>query len=351
MANHLVTVETVKRSIGFHGQSRNKRVFDAVAGESKLIEQETDRFFIPRIQERVYDWPVENTRSPYYELPLDGDLIELISVSSQSNDTEPVVISLDDVFLGGNNNLPPYDKIMINRGATARFHSGDNWQRAIKVTGKWSFSANLRSAGSLVGAIDVDDEEITISNPTVIGIGDTLLLGTEQVFVTGRRNVLLATKTGDIVIGKSAMNSFLSTDGSVLFEDEVILIDGEKLLVESLAGNYVGVLRSFDGTTQAEHEAWSPIYSERLLTVERHVNGTTSATHADGIAIKRYAPEDDIVGLALAAVVVKLQQDEAGWVRKVGGGEGSWQASMKDYWDYRAKIIDFYTQMKTGAVG
>ena len=100
-----------------------------------------------------------------------------------------------------------------------------------------------------------------------------------------------------------------------------MLLDSERMFVESVATNDVQVIRAYDGTTLAAHANDTAVHVFRTLTIERGVNGTTAATHADTTAISRYRPEADIRNLARALAEYSYEQGGAGWLGAIGGGE------------------------------
>lgn len=349
MPNFLTTVEKVKNQFIYSGTSRNQRVFDAIDFVSRDIEGATDRLFIPRIETRKYDWPQDN-RAPSWELELDADLLELLSVTTQNNNLVPVQIDLADIYLGPLNSSGYYSTVHINLSHDARFTAGSSFQRAIHVQGRWAYSDSRKPAGILAVALGLNDTQVVCSDASKIDVGHTLIVDDEYLFVTERYFLSTTATLADGVVDRKSGNAVNVSNGSLIHQGEIILVDAEKMLVESVAGNVLGVVRAYDGTTLDDHDPWAPIFAARLLDVEREVNGTDAATHLINAPLKVFEPHGGAAGLALAESIVYLLNNEAGWIRKMGGGDSETQAYLSDFEKMRKRVIESYQRNLYGAV-
>lgn len=346
--NFLTTVEKVKGQFIYAGTTRDQRVFDAIDFVSRDIESETDRRFIPRIETRYFDWPQQNL-NPSWELELDEDLIELISITAASNDDTPVSISLDDVYLGPPGATGSFNLITVKLSNNSRIYSGISFQRAVAVTGLWGHSRNLKSGGLLGAGIDIDDGQILCSDASRVNVGHTVMLDDEFLFVTDRSWSDTGATAGALTDSKNAV-AVTSSNGTLHHEGEMILIEAEKMLIETIAGDVLGVIRSYDGTALAAHDTGKSIYAPRLLDVDRHVNGSEPAAHLINTSISLVEAHAGAAGLALAQSIVYLLNNESGWVRKVSGGESEMQVSMTDFEKMRKRVIASYQRNLYGVV-
>ena len=141
---------------------------------------------------------------------------------------------------------------------------------------------------------------------------------------------------------EAAEVSVTVTDGTKVKAGEVILLDAERVYVESVSGNVLSVQRAYDGSTLAAHNTATDVYAYRTLTIVRGVNGTTAATHDNATAINKYAPPADIVALCQAIAISEYEADKGGRTGVVGAGEASirlaanplaalWEKAKRDY--------------------
>ncbi len=94
--------------------------------------------------------------------------------------------------------------------------------------------------------------------------------------------------------------------------------------------------------------------SERILpdklTIVRATNGTTAATHADGLAISKYVPPADIRGLCLALASAYYEAGRGGWTGFIGGGEGQIESRQAALNKLRDRAQRRYQRRVIGAV-
>lgn len=364
MASWYCTREAVKAR-GFSGRVLDSVIDRIIEGASERIDAWTRRFFIPRTQTRLYRWPGRASDGSW--LYLDQDLISVTTLQSEAQNASPTTIVAADYFLEPNNpqfdGRTVYDRIEIDLSSSAVFQSGDTPQRSISVLGSWGRANDTRS----IGLVD-DPSGITSSETTLIvkdgglitgaGVGDTLLIGTEQLFVSDKDFLALAPDGGSAILldmsGNLAAN--LGTDLVTLDANhsvvagEVIRINTEQMYVQYVNTNDLTVTRSFNGSTLAAHTNNDAISIGRSLTVERGVNGTTAATIADNAAISKYEAPFEIIEWCIQEAIATIHQESGGMGRSIGAGDGAREVTGRELSDMRKRRIDIWQRSRQAAI-
>lgn len=352
MANWYCSREQVKRAGNIDGTSFNTRIDRIIESVSRQRDNETRRFFIPRTETRLHRWPPEQS-SRSYILWLDQDLISVTTLQTQAQDASPTTISSSDFFLEPNNTGPPYDRIEIDLSSTASLESGDTPQRSISVAGSWGFSADTKSSGTVSSGLDSDATATTFvcSDSSLIDVGNTLLIESEQVFVSDRAFANLGSILIDGALTQNNAEVSVTVDGSHgLSAGEVIMVDSEKMFIESINSNTLTVVRAYDDSRIAAHNDNTAVQVARTLTIERGVNGTTAATHADATAISKYEPPFDIQNLCIAESLAMFAQEGGHWGRVVGTGEGQREFNGRNLSEYRKMVKKQYQRLRMAVV-
>ena len=358
MANWLCSREDIKRAAAINGTAPNVRLDQVIEGVARDIEDTwTLRFFIPRIETRLYPWPPPvglplplGRRTPQWlssrtPLWVDQDLLAVTTLQTQAQDTSPTTIAATDYFLEPTNR-PRYNRIEIDRSSTALFQSGSGTsQRAISVLGTWGWSQNTRSVGTVSSGLDASATATSFvcSDASLIDVGDTLLIESEQIFVSERANAANGSDLLDGALTADISEVSITVDNGALYNPrEVIQVDSEKMFIESISGNVLTVVRAWDGSFLAAHNDNTAVHVFRTLTIERGINGTTAATHADATSISKYEPEFNVKEWAIAESVARYFQGVSGWGREVGAGEGAREFKASDLTAMRERNIDYY---------
>jgi len=321
--------EDIKRAGQIFGNSRHSIIDRTIESVSREIDTLTRRRFIPETATKLFQWP-QTWSNIGTRLWLRQDLLSITTLQTKAQDSGPTTISSSDYFLEPQDLPGPYDRIEIDRSSTASFESGDTPQRSISVLGSWGYSANTKGVGTVVSGLasDATATSVVISDGSTIDVGDTLLIGSEQLFVTERASA--AEPNSDLIDGAltaSRSEAVTVDSGSRYTVGEVILVDSEEMLIESISSNTLNVIRAYNATTLATHSNNQAVHVFRTLTVERGVNGTTAAVHANSTAISKYEPEFDIRSLAIAMTLAEIAQEAASYGRTVGGGDGAFEFS------------------------
>ena len=354
MANWYLARGLVKRAAQIGGDSLDVIVDEQIEAASREIDRLTGRRFIPITAAKNYDWPQRDSRRAW-TLYLDEDLL---SVSSLTKDgTDATAIASTDYFLEPSTLVPPYSRIEIDLGSTAFFSAKDTHQRQIVVTGSWGYSNDSVAASGLSAILSsTTATAITLKDGGKADVGDTLLLETEQMFVSGRADLDLAVNTHGTTgaMTASMTDKTLTLDGAptdAVNAGEVLRIGSERMYVEAVnSTTSFEVTRAYDGSSLAAHSIGDDVFIFRSYTVQRGVNGTTAATHADDTAASRYQAPADIRNLCLALAVGYYQATRGGWTGIVGGPEAQTETRMSALNRLRKDVQEHYRRYALGAV-
>lgn len=330
------TVEDVKQALDVKATAiTDRQIGRALESASRNVDGLCNRVFYPEIDTRYFDWPNQQYAWPQ-NLWLDQN--EVLSVTTLSSGGR--TISSSDYFLEPNTYGPPYDRISLNLSTSSYYGGGATWQRAITVTGVFGFCNDTEAAGTLATAISsTSATTMNVSDSSLIGIGDLVLIDSEYLVVTGK-SMLTTGQTLQTPLTASASNTTVAvTDGTAFHAGEFILLDSERMFITDIAGNNLTVKRQWDGSTLAAHTG-STIYVPRTLSVTRGVLGTTSATHLISTALNRHVVPGLVHDLTVAEAIVRFEQETAGYARTVGSGDNVRNASLAGLEDLRAATYE-----------
>ncbi|MFI0233157.1 hypothetical protein [Streptomyces sp. NPDC017086] len=331
------TREEIKAELDVKETARsNARIDRALADATEAVHGQLHRRFYPIVATRYFDWPSAEYR-PSWRLWLDdSELISLTSVSSGG-----VAIPLADVLLEPNRSGPPYTRLELSIGTSAAWGGGSTYQRDIAITGLWGYRDDVTPVGATAEVLDATETSIDVDAATsaAVGVGSLLRIDAERVIVTGRQQL----DTGQTLSGSGLTNINNSVtvtvqNGAGFSAGETILIDGERMRVDDIAGNTLVVTRAWDGSTIAAHTAGAPIYAPRALTVERGALGTTAATHPLGASVSLWVPPGPVRQLTIAEALTDLLQGRSGYARTAGSGENERETFGRGLADLRARV-------------
>src|SRR3990170_2036365 len=337
MANWYATREQVKRAGEIKGSDQDAQVDRHIEAVSRHIDRMLglrEGVFIPKTQTRNFEWPqdmdVEGRHRKGYVLYLDEHLISISSVT-RDGDTA-TAIPTADIFLEPANEGPPYTRLELDRSSTdanATFASSVSTtsQRAVRVAGSWGYKSATEAAGTSSSGLasDAAATSFVCSNSALIDVGDTLLIESEQVFVSERSFAALGSiLVNDASISAVVTDNTITVDGSHgLVAGEIIKLDSEEIYITSVATNILSVIRAYNGTPLAAHADDTAVQVARTLTIVRAQNGTTGATHANATVVSKYAVPKDVNEYVIARALHAFTQDEGRWTGVIGTGESA----------------------------
>jgi hypothetical protein len=220
-------------------------ILDDCFAYSKIIEDKTQRTFVPYAAEKVYyfrdlvaagDWYVADGR---YVLRLDEDLLTVDSIDLNGTDMDTDTYYLAD--MNARPNTYPYRSIVFDSDEVPTWNTG--FSTCITITGEWGVQDNSSDAYDTVGTLAA-----AVSSTTAT----TLSVASANLY-----NVY-----------------------------DYVRIDDELMLVTAL-------------TTTGDPQS---------LTVKRGVNGFTAATHDNAVSITRWNVVSDVQKLATKMVAYAYQR-------------------------------------------
>lgn len=233
------------------------------------------------------------------------------------------VISNADIFWGNPRYAPPYTYLELNRSSSATFGQGSTPQRDVAITGVFGYSVDTRAGGTLAAAVsDTTGTSITVSDGSLIGIGDQVLIDSERLLVTERANVTSGQTLQANLTDSDADVTVAVTTGSNFHVDEVITLDSERMLIVDVTGNNLTVIRAWDGSVLATHSG-STVYVSRLLTAVRGSQGTVATTHTNGTAVSVHVVPSLVKQLTVAEAVASLTLEAAAYASSQGSGSAT----------------------------
>ena len=358
MANWYVSREQFKIAANLNGSAYDGSIERVLEASSRDIDRWTRRHFIPKTQTRLFPWP-QRRAGLATVLWLDQDLLSVSTLQTKAQNASPTTISSSDYFLEPANPEPDgntrYNRIEIDLSSTAAFEAGDTPQRSISVAGSWGWGNTTKGAGTVddSGGISSSDTTLIVSDASKVNVGDTLLIDSEQIFVSDRdfaaRGSILLNMGSNLAATNATVT--VTLDGSHgIVAGEIIRLDSEQMYVVSVSTNDLTVIRAWDGSVLASHNDDVAIHVNRTLTIERGINGTTAASHSDSAAITKYVPETDISRWCFAEAIATYHQEHAAWGRSVGTGEAATELSGRELTQLRQSMVSYYRRAREAVV-
>lgn len=326
----------------------------AIAAAADDIDGAMKRQFYPWDGVKFFDWPNYQYAYPWrlWFGRQDCCALSLLQSPGNTGGTGGVPIPLYQVLLRPVNRERgfPYTYVELDRSTVAAWGIGPTPQNSIWATGTWGFTADADDIGTLAASIGSSDPTITVSDGSQTGAGDVLIVGYgrgsapyptypgtagdlapylgERVIVTDKTAAATGlTQSGDGCGTQYNGDDQLTTTGTgTLNPGEVIQLDGEQMLVESVTAGIATVQRAWNGTVLATHTA-AAVYAMRQLSVLRGELGTAAASATEGTAVYRHRPPQLIRDLNIAVAADQVMQELSGYARTVGAGDAQMAAS------------------------
>lgn len=344
-------------------QGKTDRAIQAV---SRNIEGHLHRLFYPWDRVIWKDFPNYQYTSPW-KLYLDNIGEEMVCLTALASGG--ISIGLDQCFLRPQNPRPgfPYTRIELDRSSGATFGGQSSTpQNAIMAMGTCGFTADADPAGTLTGAVSNSAAGILVSDASLMGVGDLLILGYgrgeapypddtlghagiippyagERVLVSDRQAAdtgLAQSGEGCSAISSADTQLQWTGTGTAPAQGEVLLLDSEQMLVLSVAAGVATVERAWNGTVLQAHSS-AEIWAYRSLYVQRGFLGTAAQSWPEGTAVYRHRVPQMVRELAIGESVNRILQETSGYSRMVGSGDAARPAS-------GIALADLWAEARTG---
>jgi len=148
---------------------------------SRLIDEETRRFYYERLQTRKFDCPA----SPYRDLMFDWTLLSLSTLTNGN----AVPIAAGDYFLYPDPNTPPFMWLELDKSSGIAWEYSDTPQQAIQVVGLWGWHEEYSQAWGSSGDTTEDNPLTAVATTINVNVGTNfeaqqmLKIESEQVYV------------------------------------------------------------------------------------------------------------------------------------------------------------------------
>jgi hypothetical protein len=326
------TREDVKRALDSAETARNNGQVDrAIGSATAAIHGLTHRVFYPWTGARTFDWPSFDYAWPWRLWLNQNELVSITALTSGG-----VAVPIADVLLRPDTG-PPFTRVELDLGSNAAFGGGTTPQRDITITGVWGYTADEEPAGALAGAVSGSATTITVTDSSVVGVGQILRIDTERLIVTGKRMTTTGQTLQAPLTAQASATTVAVTDGTAYAEGEEILLDAERMLIVDIAGNNLIVKRAWDGSVLAVHTG-STVYAPRTLTVTRGALGTGAGSHADTAPVLKHTVPPLIRQAAIAEALNSLFQETSGYARQVGSGDNQREATARGLASLRDQV-------------
>lgn len=315
------TREDVKAALDYKETARNNGQVDrAIEAASRTVESLCHRRFYPEQAVRSFAWP-NGQHARAWRLWLDAN--ELISITTLT--AGGTTISASDYFLEPNEYGPPYSRLELDLGSSAAFGGGNTHQRNITIAGLYGYRNDEAVVGATVEALDGSETGMDVDAATsaLVGVGSVLRVDDERLLVTGRSMLDTGQNLATDIDQQAKTVTIPVQSGAAFAVGEIVLIDGERMLIVDIAGNNLIVKRAWDGSVIAAHASGADVYAPRTLTVTRGALGTTAATHVSGATVHRWEPPGPVRQLTIGEAIVTLTNEVAGYSRVKRTGEAN----------------------------
>jgi len=320
----------------------NTRIDAVIRAAARDLEAWTHRRF----------YPVTATRYPDWRRRVRGSVLDLDSMEYELTSLDTVTVDGTELTEGTDFYLdpeggPPYTSIRLLDTSSASWSSTD---RGNVLVGQFGASATTRPADTLAGGINSSVTTLTVSDSSLVGVGDLLTIGAERLNVVNKTTTdTTATVAADLAANAGARTLTVS-DGTLIHEGELITVGAERLFVEAIAGNVLTVRRAENGSVLAAHATSDVIYAPRLCTVERAATGTTAASHSDGATILANDPPGLVNECSLAMSLVMLEQGSNAYGRVLGSGDNQREATGRSLQSIIDDVVMAYGRIRSAAV-
>lgn len=308
------TVERVKLDGDLRGADLNPQIVRALESASRSIDG--TRPGGGRLGRRFY--PELATR---YFSALSTDATGTLSLGRYELAAAPTTVVNAGTTLTINTDYvpwpqegPPYNQL--------RFLTSGAWStafRGVAVTGSWGYNTEETPAGTIAEDLDASETGIDVSDVSAIGIGTIIRVDSERMLVIGKDLLTSGQTLGTPLTAFNDDQLVAVANGAAFHANEVITLDAERMLINSIAGNTLGVIRAYDGSPLDTHTG-SAIYVPRTLTVTRGALGTTAATHTNGSTVQRLVIPALVESLAIAETLDQIQQESGAYAGTSGEG-------------------------------
>jgi hypothetical protein len=317
------TREQVRRALDVQQPAYADTIIDRkLQSASAAVDRLCMRKFFPLLTTYHWDWPNYQYSYPWQvwfdqrELAADPANAPGGQIITGSFLPTPIPITTGQYILlpeGG----PPYTHIQLRRDTNAAFGYNTTPQWDIGITGYFGYWLQTEVAGTLAAAITTASQtSVQVGPNSLIDAGSTLIAGSERMLVTDNQYVNTGVSpTSGCTSASASDNTMAVPDGTKFAPQEVILLDSEWMLIQTIVANNLIVKRAYSGSVLATHSLPN-IYAKRQLTVTRGFLGTTAATYAINAPVSVDLYPELVSDLTVAEAIIGLIQEPQGYANQ-----------------------------------
>lgn len=271
-------------------------LFSRIQAASRFIEKRFGNF-IPMLETRSF-------HGNGISLRVDRPLLSI----SEAKNNDQVITDYDLHPSNRHWDNGPYTRIEIGSGS---------WDEA-EITGEWGKYSELEQIEGTVTQL-IAAKSLTATNGSLLSPGMVLQIEAEQELIIDWGSPTLAVSQLNGAVD-AAQEELIVDNGAEFNEREVIQLSTEDCYIRMIRGNTLVVARGWNNTTKQSHLENAAISVYRSFAVERAVNGTVAAAHADA-AISRYLVPADVNWLCRQIAGLMHKKAQSGFAGKVGNAE------------------------------
>jgi hypothetical protein len=289
------------------------RMFQAIRDASDFVQKHIG-WFIPVTLTRSF----QGNGSGRLALPA-----MLLGITSITNDgvtlaTTDYVLKPDDGYWASG----PFGELHVDEDSNLLSAWSED-KNGVAISGRWGmFERSGISGATVQDTTQQSDSQRTlkVSDGGKVSPGMVLLIGSEQEAVTGWE---APTEAVTVLNGAiTAADEIITVDnGALVHSGEILRVDFEQMKIKDIRSNQCSVIRSWNGTGKVAHADDKAVDVYRTVTVDRGVNGTTAAVHANGVAISRYFVPDDILYLTKEIATLSANKAQGGYQGRTGNDQ------------------------------
>lgn len=306
------TLNDLESDLGLHG-GPEALLFAKLRAASQLLCMEVGEF-LPVLATRV----MKGNGKPGMSIPplLDAAL-------SITNDG--TALSSSDYLLRPSGRLWPNGPYTwIDKASEAPTLSA--WcaeEDGVSITDYFGLYNEARALGITMGAeMDASTTSMQVNDGSKVSPGLIALIGSEllAVLAVGSPTTSITTLSADLAV--DADQATLASGAAVKI-GEIVRRGIEKMKVLDINSNTVYLDRGWQGTPRSAHTSGQAIDVYRTFTVERGINGTTAASHANGVSVSQQVAPDDVNFLARKVTGRMLLDAQGGFKSRLDDNTGT----------------------------
>ena len=245
----------------------------------------------------------------------------LLSIISLSVDGIPAIQDLDYFAYPLRRHWAdgPYSWLEVNTYGGSMSLGWYEKPNCIALTAYTGYYLKTAATGAALAAEQkASDSTLTVNDGSKLSPGMHVALDTEMELVTDYGAPSAAVTTLGTTI-TSSDNLLTLASGATVKKGELIRIGFEQMQVQDdPQTNSVSVRRGWNGTQAVAHTAGASVDVYRTFQVERGINGSTAALHANLAAISRYLVPGNIFFLAKEIACLMKRKEDSSYAGKTG---------------------------------